>query len=146
MRAHLEPVARWREGIAAAGSGAVAAMIDVSDGVLPDLGHLLEGGALGARLDAAAFPVRKPFREGAATLGLDPLAAFLSGGEDYELLMAVRPAREAAFLRAMSPFPCGVRAVGAFEAEPGVRVRMPDGTTASGAALPACFRHFGEGA
>ncbi len=145
VRRHLVPVARWREGIAAAGSGAVTAMIDVSDGVLPDLGHLVEQGGIGARLDTASFPISKPFRSAASALGEDPLAAFLSGGEDYELLMAVSPKKMDAFRVAMTPFPCGVRAIGTITDSPGVFVRMPDGRTVPGEAMPPGFRHFGSG-
>ena len=92
MRAHLRPESRWREGRAAARSGAVAAMIDVSDGILTDLSHLLERDGLGAVLAEESFPVSRSFRAASAVLGVDPLVAFLGGGEDYELLMAVRPA------------------------------------------------------
>jgi thiamine-monophosphate kinase len=143
MGRHLTPVARWREGIAAARSGAVRAMIDVSDGVLPDLGHLLEEGGLGARLDAAAFPLPKPFLSAAAALGVDPLHAFLSGGEDYELLMAVPPRKLEALRRAMAPFPCGISPIGVLTAGGGVSVSMPDGREVPGDALPPGFLHFG---
>jgi len=105
MRAHLRPEARWREGRAAARSGAVAAMIDVSDGILTDLSHLLERDGLGAVLAEESFPVSRSFRAASAALGVDPLDAFLGGGEDYELLMAVRPARRAGFLRTARAFP-----------------------------------------
>jgi thiamine-monophosphate kinase len=145
MSRHLTPVARWREGMAAAASGAVSAMIDVSDGVAPDLGHLLEGGGLGARLDAKAFPIPKAFRAAADALGEDPLAAFLSGGEDYELLMAVPRRKWPALRRAMGSFPCGVSAIGEITDGAGVSVVMPDGATVSGAALPSPYRHFGPG-
>src|SRR5512135_3740583 len=100
MRAHLRPEARWREGQAAARSGAVAAMIDVSDGILADLSHLLERDGLGAVLDEESFPISRSFRVASAVLGVDPLDAFLGSGEDYELMMAVRPSRRARFLRA----------------------------------------------
>ncbi len=145
MRRHLVPLARWREGIAAAGSGAVNAMIDVSDGVLPDLGHLVERGRIGARLDASSFPISRSFRNAASALGLDPNSAFLAGGEDYELLMAVSPKKLEAFLAAMAPFPCGFNAIGTFTDSPGVVVRMPDGRTIPGASVPSGFRHFGPG-
>jgi thiamine-monophosphate kinase len=145
MRRHLTPVARWREGMAAAASGSLSAMIDVSDGVLPDLGHLVEGGGLGARLDVSAFPLSKSLVAGAAALGVDPLAAFLSGGEDYELLMAVPPRKLATLRRAMAPFPCGIAPIGTFTTTPGIFVRMPDGREVAGEALPVGFRHFGPG-
>ena len=142
MRRHLRPDARWREGAIAARSGAVAALIDLSDGVLADLSHLLEGGGLGATLSEASFPLSPAFRKGAAAVGIDPLAAFLAGGEDYELLMAVRPNRLGAFLRAVRGFPTGATRIGEVTAEPGVRVRRPDGSLLEGRALPKGFAHF----
>lgn len=142
MRAHLRPEARWREGRAAARSGAVAAMIDVSDGILTDLSHLLERDGLGAVLAEESFPVSRPFRAASAALGVDPLDAFLGGGEDYELLMAVRPARRASFLRAARAFPAGATRIGAVTKIPGIRVRRTDGSWLEGTALPSGFGHF----
>jgi thiamine-monophosphate kinase len=142
MRAHLAPTARWREGRAAARSGAVAAMIDVSDGILTDLSHLLESDGLGAVLAEETFPVSRSFRAASAALGIDPLDAFLGGGEDYELLMAVRPARRAIFLRAARSFPSGATLIGAVTKAAGIRVRRADGSWLEGAALPSGFGHF----
>ncbi len=142
MRRHLTPVARWREGIAAGRSGAVAAMIDVSDGILPDLSHLLEGGGIGAALDEKAFRLSPLFRRGAAALGADPASAFLAGGEDYELLMAVRPHRYEAFRRAARTFPAGAYPIGVVTARPGIVVRGADGGWTGPDDLPAGFDHF----
>jgi len=142
MRAHLAPTARWREGRAAARSGAVAAMIDVSDGILTDLSHLLERDGLGAVLAEESFPVSRSFRAASAALGVDPLDAFLGGGEDYELLMAVRPARRAGFLSAAHAFPSGATPIGAVTKSPGIRVRRVDGSWIEGAGLPSGFDHF----
>jgi thiamine-monophosphate kinase len=142
MRAHLRPEARWREGRAAARSGAVAAMIDVSDGILTDLSHLLERDGLGAILAEETFPVSRSFRAASAALGVGPLDALLGGGEDYELLMAVRPARRASFLRAARSFPAGATRIGAVTKAPGIRVRRADGSWLEGAALPSGFDHF----
>jgi thiamine-monophosphate kinase len=142
MRAHLRPEARWREGQAAARSGAVAAMIDVSDGILTDLSHLLERDGLGAVLAEESFPVSRSFRAASAALGVDPLDAFLGGGEDYELLMAVRPARRGGFLRTARAFPSGATSIGAVTKSPGIRVRRVDGSWIEGAGLPSGFDHF----
>ncbi len=57
--------------------------IDVSDGLLSDLGHILEMSKAGARLDAVRIPIHPSV---AATAGIDALQAAMSGGEDYELL------------------------------------------------------------
>ncbi|MCL5885217.1 MAG: thiamine-phosphate kinase [Deltaproteobacteria bacterium] len=142
MRRHVMPEARWREGIAAARCGAVSAMIDVSDGILSDLSHLLAAGGAGAVLDERAFRYPKRFREGARALGVDPLEAFLAGGEDYELLMAVRPHRYEAFRRAARLFPAGAFPIGVVTNSPGIRVRRADGSWMSGDALPGGFAHF----
>ena len=145
MRRHLRPEARWREGRIAARSGAVAAMIDLSDGILPDLTHLLEGEGLGAVLAEEAFPLSPAFRRAAAALGIDPLDAFLAGGEDYELLMAVRPGRLGGFLRAVRAFPAKATPIGEVTAEPGIRVRRADGSLLEGRGLPKEFAHFPPG-
>ncbi len=142
MRAHLTPVARWREGIAAAKSRAVAAMIDVSDGVLPDLRHLLEADALGAALDESMFRYGAAFRAAAAAVGVDPLSAFLAGGEDYELLMAVRPRDLSRFFAAARIFPAGVFPLGIVTRDPGVRVRRASGEWLAEDRLPKGFSHF----
>ncbi len=142
MRRHLTPVARWMEGVAAARSGAVSAMIDVSDGLLADLSHLLEGGGMGAVLDEKSFRLSAKFRKAAAELRIDPVAAFLAGGEDYELVMAVRPHRYEAFRRAARSFPAGAVPIGVVTKDPGIRVRRPDGSWIGGKRLPRGFHHF----
>jgi thiamine-monophosphate kinase len=142
MRAHLRPDARWREGRAAARSGAVAAMTDVSDGVLTDLSHMLERDGLGAVLAEESFPASRAFLTASAALGVDPLDAFLGGGEDYELLMAVRPSRRGAFLRAARSFPSRATLVGVVTGSPGIRVRRADGSWLEGDALPSGYGHF----
>ncbi len=142
MRRHLTPVARWREGIAAARTGAVSAMIDVSDGVLSDLERVLAASGGGAILDERALRLSPRFREAAAALGEDPVAAFLAGGEDYELLMAVRPHRYDAFRRAARSFPAGATPIGVVTARPGIAVRRADGSWMTGRDLPRGFAHF----
>lgn len=74
VEAHLRPVARIEEGLVARRAG-VSAMIDVSDGLSADLGHLAGSSGVGAELGDV------PVAEGA---GEDEA---LGGGEDYELLM-----------------------------------------------------------
>lgn len=146
MSRHLTPVARWREGAAAARTGAVSAMIDVSDGVLSDLARVLAASAAGALLDEKAFRLSPRFRKAAARLGEDPVAAFLAGGEDYELLMAVRPHRYGAFRRAARAFPAGAVPIGVVTARPGIAVRRADGSWMTGRDLPRGFAHFSPAA
>lgn len=140
--AHRKPTARLAEGITAARSGAVSAMIDLSDGLLSDLTRLLEESRCGARLDERAFPISAEFRTAASALGEDPFAAFLAGGEDYELLMAVPPRRSADFRRALRAFQVPASPIGEVVRRKGVRIRRVDGTWMEGAKLPQGFSHF----
>lgn len=105
-RALVTPEPRVREGMALAATGQVTAMLDVSDGLAGDLGHLCERSGVGAVVELATLPVDAATRTLAMALGRDPLRHALSGGGDYELLFTVRPAGVAAALAAL-------RAVGA---------------------------------
>lgn len=88
--AMLRPRPLVREGQALARSGLVTAMLDVSDGLAADLGHLCEASHVGAVVDVETIPVHEAARAIAPANGLDPLALALSGGEDYQLLFTVR--------------------------------------------------------
>ncbi|CAN5348191.1 thiamine-phosphate kinase [soil metagenome] len=82
----LRPEARLEEGRRLAALGATA-MIDVSDGLIGDLVHLLDASELGCSVVPEAVPVDPdlvPLRE-----VLDPLEAALTGGEDFELLFTL---------------------------------------------------------
>ena len=67
------------------------ACIDLSDGLVSDLRHLLEASSGGARIDSARLPRRKGFEAACREARLDPAQTLLAGGEDYELLFTVRP-------------------------------------------------------
>jgi thiamine-monophosphate kinase len=78
-----------------------AAAMDISDGLVQDLGHLCRASGLGAEIEATRVPLSDAAR-GAGRLGL-----CLTGGDDYELLMAVRPENEAALIaKAEVPVTC----------------------------------------
>lgn len=64
--------------------------IDVSDGLLADLGHILESSGVGARLNLGALPLSPSYRSCLAQVGWDYA---LAGGDDYELCVTVPPAR-----------------------------------------------------
>lgn len=63
--------------------------IDISDGLIADLGHVLEASKVGARVNLGAIPVSAIYRAQMRKIGLDYA---LAGGDDYELCVTVPPA------------------------------------------------------
>lgn len=103
-----------RTGLALA--GIVNAAIDVSDGLVQDLGHMCRGAGLGAVIHAALVPCSGE----AAAFGAEVLESRLTDGDDYELLLAVPPSGEDALRSA-----CGalqVTKIGRFQPGAGVQV------------------------
>lgn len=85
----LAPQSRIDAGLRLASMKPVPAAIDVSDGLMQDLGHLLERSGVGAEIDASRIPLSPAYK----TLMGHDLSHALGGGEDYELLFCLRPGR-----------------------------------------------------
>jgi thiamine-monophosphate kinase len=64
-------------------------MIDISDGLVADLGHLTEEGNVGVRIFANTVPLPEGIGDVASRCHKDPLTLALTGGEDYELAFTV---------------------------------------------------------
>jgi len=60
-------------------------MIDISDGLLSDFGHMARLSGVGGEIQLAVLPLSAPFRSATAHLPTPPYHLCLSGGEDYEL-------------------------------------------------------------
>ena len=90
-RYHL-PEPRLALGRRLAESGLATAAIDVSDGLLADLGHIAAVSGVAAEIEAETVPLSPG---GRAALASDPalLSSLLTGGDDYELLFTARPER-----------------------------------------------------
>jgi thiamine-monophosphate kinase len=98
-------------------SGIVNAAIDVSDGLLQDIGHICEVSGVAASIDEGLIPVSPE----AAAFGRGMLEARLTDGDDYELVLAVPKGNETALRTACGDVP--VTRIGVFvEGEPRVTV------------------------
>lgn len=100
-----EPPERLRAGALLSRPGHASAMIDVSDGLLQDLGHLCRASGVGARVDASLLPASRSVRRRGLSLAL-------GGGEDYELLCAVPARNQARVERLRSRIGCRLTRIG----------------------------------
>jgi thiamine-monophosphate kinase len=121
--------------------GIASACADVSDGLLGDLGHILERSSVGAQLDIAAVLATCPW----ATSGIDAQLlrdCVLSGGDDYELVFTAAPAHAAAVAAAAHASGTPVQRIGRIDAVRGLRVLDGSGQpmTTSGSG----FDHFSQ--
>jgi len=100
-------------------AGIASAAMDVSDGLVQDLGHLCRAAGLAATIEAALVPLS----DAARAAGPAWLTTCLTGGDDYELLLAVPPAHEAALRQAAQASGIPVTRIGSFHpGAPGVMI------------------------
>ncbi|NDH53273.1 MAG: thiamine-phosphate kinase [Betaproteobacteria bacterium] len=120
--------------------GLATAAIDISDGLLGDLAHLLEASAVGACLDtsvAATLMACSSAELDAAVDAETRLECILGGGDDYELLFTAPPAARDAVEQAALASATRVTRIGQIQAEPGLRL-----FDAKGAPVAARYRSF----
>ena len=116
----------------------VHALIDCSDGLAQDLGHVLVASGTGATVDLTALPLSAAGRRWRAEGG--DWETLLAGGDDYELLLTAPPGRRAVLAELADA--CGVplTRIGRLRAEPGLDWLDADGRPLALAA--AGFDHF----
>jgi thiamine-monophosphate kinase len=106
--------------------GLASAAIDLSDGLVQDLGHLCQASGVGASVRLAELPLSPAYL--AATAGRsDPWAPALSGGEDYELCVTVPVRKVRAALAAAARAGTPLAVVGTVTRARGVQVARPTG-------------------
>ncbi len=135
-----QPTPRVALGIALRGIASSA--VDVSDGLIGDLGHILASSRVGAQLDAdaaAALVAANKHAPGSADLfAIEVLrTCALSGGDDYELVFTASSSARDAVLQAGVVAATPVTRIGRIDAEPGLRV-----VDAQGAPVAQHFTSF----
>ena len=142
-RAHLQPVPRIAEGQLLVKQG-VRAAIDISDGLISDLGHLCRASAVGAVIRSDQLPIHPGMRE---AFPQEALELALTGGEDYELLFA---ASQEVMARVMaspgdsgSGADCPVTVIGEITPESGLSLVDSEGRPLQG--LGKGWDHFKRG-
>jgi thiamine-monophosphate kinase len=137
LRALQRPQPRLALGVAL--RGIARAMLDVSDGLLGDLGHILECSEVGAELEEAALPLA-PLQAACP----DPALArrcLLSGGDDYELLFATPPARRGEVVALGRRLGLELHRLGRCTDVPGA-LELVDGAGRRTACRPVGYDHF----
>jgi thiamine-monophosphate kinase len=112
VEAYRRPEVPYAAGTAAARAGATS-MIDVSDGLLQDLGHIATAGVVGIDIRKETFDIPDQMRDAASALGVDPYSWILAGGDDHALAATFPPE---------VPLPAGFRIVGSVHEGTGVTV------------------------
>ncbi len=126
-----------RIGIGRALRGIASSAIDISDGLIPDLGHILEQSHVGATVDTEKLPLSPQVL---ATVGRKAgLRSALAAGDDYELCSTLPPERTPELERIQNAHGCPLTYIGRIEQEPGLRCLRSDGS-----ALPPIegYEHF----
>lgn len=85
VEAYRYPEPPYGQGLVAAEAGATS-MIDVSDGLLSEAGHIAHASGVSIDVSTDSFEVAEPFQAVAAAIGADPVTFFLTGGDDHPLL------------------------------------------------------------
>lgn len=126
--------------------GLASSAMDVSDGLLGDLGHILRASGVGADIDtdetSKLIAARALFTSATARFDMELLRqCTLAGGDDYELAFTAPPALREAVAGAAATAATPVARIGRISAEPGLRLADAQGRPLAG--RYASFDHFG---
>ena len=134
----LRPTARVAVGQALAAEHLATAMIDVSDGLLQDLGHVCEASHVGAVIKAQSLPLSDGYRK---LVGPEDWMLALSGGENYELLFSAPLSARLPIELIADKSACPITRIGSFvSSDDGITVSFPNGPRAASEFVG--FDHF----
>jgi thiamine-monophosphate kinase len=136
----LDPSPRCSPALALVEAGLATAMIDVSDGIVADYGHIAEQSGVGGCIRLADLPLSEEFRNRTAHLSETPYQLALSGGEDYELCFTANSSNREKIAACMKKCGIAVTRIGIVTSFSGVAVVNPDGSRYS--AQTVGFNHF----
>jgi thiamine-monophosphate kinase len=116
--------------------------MDLSDGLADGLRQMAEASGVGMIIDAAALPIEPAARAFFAARGTHGVTQALTGGDDYELLFAVRPRTQRRLSAATKRGGVPLTRIGRCTAERGVTLRGEAGSAMDLEDLPRGFTHF----
>lgn len=139
LRKHFAFKPRLKEGLLLNRKFNIHSMIDISDGLVSDLNHILEESGVGAVLYEEEVPVSADAKRLSQKTGLSALYHALHDGEDYELLFTL-PDKESGRLLASKPFAVRLSKIGHIKNSNGIRLQDANGKLKK--IKPAGYKHF----
>lgn len=110
IRKHLDPIPRIEEAKKISRLRIASSMIDISDGLISDLRHILSQSKVGARIQLSSLPLSRQYKKYCSDLSQEFYQPALSGGEDYELIFTMNPRNrlklEKLFKKLSTPVTC----------------------------------------
>lgn len=137
----LTPTPRVSEAAIVARSGLATAMIDLSDGLSSDVGHICERSQVGVRIWAKHLPIPPAVRHVADLTSTPPWQLALAAGEDYELCLTAPPGTVEELIAAVEEAGTSMTVIGEILAvERGRWLVLPDGQQVP--LEPSGWQHF----
>ena len=140
---YLRPEPRLALGIHLSRNRAASACMDLSDGLVDAAQQIAEASGVGIAIDAGALPIEPAARAFFEARGQDAVHEAMTGGDDYELLIAVRPRTQRRLTAAMRRGDVPLTRIGRCVAGTTITIQRGAGDASVDAAtLPHGFSHF----